>query len=152
MDEVLEIKSTEFNKAELKRLIDFIPQTDPRSREYAQLLECIERFIYFANVIAATEAFVNGVTKPEPITTDNIIPFNPPVEEAEMFEEPEPEEDTEEYDPAMVKSLITKARAEKKIGSIKEWITTNFGVDGFTAIPVKKYPEVIAKLKELGVS
>lgn len=156
MDEVLEIKGTEFNKTELKRIIDLIPQTDPRSREYAQLLECIERYIYFANVIAAAQAFiekdeqsVRGIM-PTDIPESNIIPFNPPVAEEEKFEEPEAE-DTTEYDPAVVKALVTRARAEKKISSIKEWISTNFGVDGFSAIPAKQYPQVMAKLKELGV-
>lgn len=155
MDEVLEIKGTTFNKTELKRIIDLIPQTDPRSREYAQLLECIERFIYFANVIAAAQALIENGEQPRPqmptdIPESNIIQFNAPVAEEEKFEEPEAEDQTE-YDPAVVKALVTKARAEKKISSIKEWISTNFGVDGFSAIPAKQYPQVMAKLKELGV-
>ena len=152
MEEVLEIKGTEFNRAELKRIIDLIPQTDPRSREYAQLLECIERFIYFANVLAAAQAFIEHGVQPQPEveTADNIIPFTPPTAEAEKFPE-QVEVNTETYDTDTVKSLITKARADKKISSIKEWINTNFGVDGFSAIPEKQYPQVVAKLKELGV-
>ena len=46
----------------------------------------------------------------------------------------------------------SKARAEKKIGSIKEWISENFGVEGFSAIPAKQYPQVVANLAEIGVS
>ena len=150
MEEVLDIKGTEFNKTELKRIIDLIPQTDPRSREYAQLLECIERYIYFANVIAAAQAFIEQDEQPVPQVVPEIVQFNPPVAEEEKFEEPEAE-DTTEYDPAVVKALVTKARAEKKISSIKDWISTNFGVDGFSAIPAKQYPRVMAKLKEMGV-
>lgn len=156
MDEVLDIKGTEFNRTELKRIIDLIPQTDPRSRDYAQLLECIERYIYFANVIAAAQAFIENGVQPKPqmptdIPESNIIPFNAPVAEPEKFDEPEAE-DTTEYDPAVVKSLLSRARADKKIPSVKDWINSNFGVDGFAAIPAKRYPEVMAKLKELGVS
>lgn len=155
MAEALEIKGTDFNRAELARIIELIPQTDPRSRDYAQLLESIERYIYFANVIAAAQDFIeNGVKQPSKVAIveeDNIIPFNPPVAEAEKFEESEAE-DTTEYDPAEVKSLITRARADKKITSVKTWIQENFGVDGFSAIPAAKYPEVMTKLKELGVS
>lgn len=156
MDEVLDIKGTEFNKAELKRIIDLIPQTDPRDRSYAQLLECIERYIYFANVIAAAQNFIeNGVEKKEPdvpeedLLADNIVQFTPPVVEEEKPEEPEAE--TVEYEPAVVRSLLSKARSMKKIANLTDWITENFGVSGFAAIPAKRYPEVMAKLKELGM-
>lgn len=152
MDE-LEIKGTAFNKAELKRIIDLIPQTDPRSREYAQLLECIERFIYFANVIASAQEFINKDELPRPRPTDipesNIIPFNPPVKEEEKFEEDEPANE-ETYDPAVVKKAIQDARMAGKISSAKEWIRDNFSVDGFSAIPASRYGEVMSKLKELG--
>ena len=146
----LEIRSTPFNKAELKRIIDLIPQTDPRSREYAQLLECIERFIYFANVIASAQDFIDKGEQPRPLPTDipesNIIQFTPPTAEEEKFPE-QIEEET--YDPAVVKKALQDARMAGKIGSAKEWIRENFGADGFQALPAKHYGAVMAKLKEL---
>ena len=149
MDE-LEIRSTPFNKAELKRIIDLIPQTDPRSREYAQLLECIERFIYFANVIASAQDFIDKGEQPVPLPTgipeSNIIQFTPPTAEEEKFPE-QIEEET--YDSATVKKALQDARMAGKIGSAKEWIRENFGADGFQALPAKHYGAVMAKLKEL---
>ena len=162
MGDSLEIRVTDFNKAELNRLVELIPQTDPTSMEYGTLLQSIERYVYFANVVAAIQDFVNGVPVYEgdmPETMDNIVQFSPPTGEADKFEEQVTTDKIADegitYDDLnsdVVKSLITKARAEKKIGSIKEWINTNFGVDGFSAIPAKQYPQVIKKLRELGVS
>lgn len=158
MVEALEIEPTELNVSELKRMVSLIPQTDPTSLAYGTLLQSIERFVYFANALASIENFVNGVHPPvvkeDDANLDNIIQFSPPTSEEEKFDEPkeEEEEDTTEYDPDDVKSLITKARAEKKISSIKEWINDNFGVDGFSAIPAKQYPKVVKKLNELGVT
>lgn len=156
MVEKLDIERTEFNRAELARLVDFIPKTDPRSGEYSKLLENIERYLYFANIVAGIEDFVNDtaqlteVSEPEAETKEaEIIPFNPPVAEEEKFDEPEAE--TVEYEPAVVKSLLSKARSTRKIANLTDWINENFGVSGFTAIPAKRYPEVMAKLKELGM-
>lgn len=155
MDE-LEIRGTAFNKAELKRIIGMIPQTDPRTREYAQLLESIERFIYFANVVAAAQDLVE---RDEPKIVDNIVPFNPPVKEEEKFEEPEPglepepetEAQTVTYSLATVRTAIQDARMSGKIGSAKEWLLENFGVSGgLSSLPAAKYGAVMDKLKELG--
>lgn len=165
MDE-LKLRVTDFNKAELNRLVGMIPQTDPTSHEYGTLLESIERYVYFANIVAAIQDFCEGVVpqieeETQSEVPDNIIQFAPPTGEADKFEEQVTTDkiadagvtyDDVALDPAVVKSVITKARAEKKIGSIKEWINTNFGVDGFSAIPAKQYPQVMAKLSELGVS
>lgn len=161
--EELEIKSTPFNKAELKRIIDLIPQTDPRSREYAQLLECIERYIYFANVIAAAQEFIEKDELPVPQVVPEIVQFNPPVAEDEKFEAPDDQshsiaqkaeemmrEKVAEYDAATVKKALQDARMAGKIGSAKDWIRENFGADGFQALPAKHYGAVMAKLKELG--
>lgn len=159
MDENQVLDSTEFSWKELKRLIDLIPQTDPTTHAYGILLESIERY---GAIMKFVDWFLSvKIQKPEPkleSSEDGIIQFPVSVSEEEKFEEPEPtpepepEEDETEYDPAVVKSLITKARAEKKIPSAKAWIQENWGVDGFSAIPASKYPQVMAKLKELGVS
>lgn len=155
MDEDQVLNTTEFSWKELQRLIELIPQTDPTTHAYGTLLESIERY-------GAIMKFVDwylSVKQPKPVQpgdpVDNIIQFNPPTSEEEKFEEQikeAPAAPVKEYDPADVKSLITKARADKKITSVKTWIQENWGVDGFSAIPAAKYPEVMAKLKELGVT
>ena len=160
MDEDQVLNTTEFSWKELQRLISLIPETDPATHSYGILLESIERY---GAIMKFVDWFLS-VKTPDPKQKEeevpnNIIQFTPPTSEAEKFEEPEstpdpePEEkDTTEYDPAEVKSLITKARADKKIPSAKAWIQENWGVDGFSAIPASKYSEVMAKLKELGVT
>ena len=153
MDEDRVLNSTEFSWKELQRLIDLIPQTDPTTHSYGILLESIERYgaiMQFVDWFLSVKVQNQKPVEEPPM--DKIIQFAPvyaeKVESEEQMEEPA----ILEYDPAEVKSLITKARAEKKITSVKSWIQENWGVDGFTAIPAAKYPEVMAKLKELGVS
>lgn len=160
MGEQLEIRATQFNKEEMNRILGVLRETDPRSRDYVQVLDSFERFLYFGNVIAAAQDLIYGMQDPPPYGVgvkapepDNIIPFSPPIAEEEKFQEAieETPEPAEEIDPAVVKSLITKARSEKKISSVKDWLQANWGVDGFSAVPAAKYPEVLAKLKEIGV-
>jgi len=152
MDEEKGLAITEFSWAEFHRLIGKIPETDPTTSAYGTLLESIERYgAIYKFVDWALNVPVQNPVVVEEETPDNIIQFTPPVvQEAEQTEEV-PDEPTEELDPATVKSLVAKARSEKKIASVKSWIQENFGVDGFTAIPAARYPEVMAKLKELGV-
>ena len=153
-EQVQQIIPTAFNMEELKRLIDLIPQTDPRSREYGELLQSIERFLYFANVIAEIQGVLGEDVTPMIGQPKEIIPFDPPTSEEEKFTEQieeAPAAPAEDIDPAKVKSLVTKARSEKKISSVKDWLQENWGVDGFSAVPAAKYPEVMAKLKEMGV-
>jgi hypothetical protein len=160
-EQVQQIKTTAFNMAELRRLIELIPQTDPRSREYGELLQSIERFLYFANVIAEIQGVLGEDVTPMIGKPKEIVQFAPPTAEDEKFDEPDHSiaqpaeeimrEEVQQIDAAKVKSLVTKARADKKIASVKEWLMTNWGVDGFSAVPAAKYPEVLAKLKEIGV-
>ena len=156
MDEEKGLAITEFSWAEFHRLIGKIPETDPTTSAYGTLLESIERYgAIYKFVDWALNVPVQNPVVVEEETPDNIIQFTPPTSEAEKFEEQTeetPDEPVEEYDGAMVKSLVAKARLEKKIASVKSWISENFGVDGFTAIPAAKYPEVVAKLAELGVT
>ena len=147
MDEDQVLNTTEFSWKELQRLIELIPQTDPTTHAYGTLLESIERY-------GAIMKFVDWFLKPQPeVPVDNIIQFTPATSvKAELVEQiKEAPEAVPEYDPAAIRSLLSKARAAKKIPNLKEWINTNFGVDGFAAIPAKRYPEVMDKLKELGV-
>jgi len=156
---------TTFSAKELKRIVDLFPQTDPRTRDYAQLCENLERF-------AASIGNVDWVLGLTPLDQQKpqIVQFNAPTAEDEKFEDPAPveaepvvetpdpveeetpvEEDAPKYEASEVKAAITRARATKKIGSPKAWIQEVVGVDGFDAIPAAKYGLVMQKLKELGV-
>lgn len=166
MAEQLEIRGTQFNKEEINRILGVLRETDPRSRDYVQVLDSFERFLYFGNVIAAAQDLIYGMQDPPPYGVgikepepDNIIPFSPPVEEEDKFETVEPEEDDEVeeepahyFDPAVVKSRLTRARAEGKIDKIRPWMEENFGASGFSEIQASQYPKVMSLLDELGVS
>ena len=162
MDDVLTM--TAFSAKELKRIVDLFPQTDPRTRDYAQLCENLERF---AASIGNVD-WVLGLTPPD--QKPQIVQFNAPTAEDEKFEDPAPveaepvvetpdpveeetpvDEDAPKYEASEVKAAIARARAAKKIGSPKAWIQEVVGVDGFDAIPAAKYGLVMQKLKELGV-
>lgn len=152
MAEQLEIRATEFNKEEMNRILGILRETDPRSRDYVQVLDSFERFLYFGNVIAAAQDLVSDTKEPircdiPSAENDNIIQFPPPVDEEEKFEVVE--EPEEKFDPAVVKKAIQDARMQGKLSSAKDWIKQEFGVDGFSAIPASKYGEVMTKLKEL---
>ena len=178
MAEVLNVPMSveDFIDGELLRLVSTINITPPDSREYGILLENIERFecaaTNFPEIWKRFDAFYkrNGLAFDTPPMAEDgkepeiIRPFKvvsveeiPDVEESapqeftaseeeQKFEEPE-----EEYDPAVVKSAIAKARSTGKVVKISEWLKENWGVSGFTALPAKKYGEVMAKLKELEV-
>lgn len=164
MAEQLEIRGTQFNKEEINRILGVLRETDPRSRDYVQVLDSFERFLYFGNVIAAAQDLIYGMQDPPPYGVgikepepDNIIPFSPPVEEEDKFETVEPEEEDEEesapeFDSAVVKSRLTRARAEGKIDKIRPWMEENFGASGFSEIQASQYPKVMSLLDELGVS
>ena len=162
-EQVEQIRATKFNMDEFKRLVHLIPETDPRSNEYGTLLMSIERFLYFANVIAEIQGVLGEDVTSMITQPTEIVQFNHPVAEDEKFDEPEPvvqdpapvvEEETKveksKYEMADVKKAVQKARMDGKISSAKEWIKENFDVDGFSAIPASRYGEVMQKLKELG--
>ena len=169
MQEQLEIRATQFNKDEMNRILGVLKETDPRSRDYVQVLDSFERFLYFGNVIAAAQDLVSGFQDPptyivsEP-DEDNIVQFSPPVAEDEKFEPVSTDtiaDESTDYkdvriDPevvkARVKARMTRARAEGKVTKIKPWMEENFGVEGFSDIPADQYPKVMALLDELGVS
>ena len=173
------ISKKDFIALEFLRLTAAINQTDPRSRDYAQLLENIERFgaaatmfddlweifasyyseqgIEFDDSPVAEEGKDPDVLRPFTVVqTDGKAEVeaqaSPIPDEPEMFEEEEaPSEEAPVYDPADVKKAIGKARADGKIVKIKDWLVENFGVEGFTALPASKYGEAMEKLKALGV-
>ena len=171
MNEQLEIRATQFNKEEMNRILSVLSETDPRSRDYVQVLDSFERFLYFGNVIAAAQDLVLGgiqeplpygvgVKQPAPVEekTDNIIQFNPPTTEAVMYESTTSSAQIADvgvkdsdvtYEPAVVKKAIQDARMQGKLSSAKDWIKQEFDVDGFSAIPASRYGEVMTKLKEL---
>ena len=181
MAEVLNVpmQAEEFITLELLRLVATINQTDPRGRDYAQLLENIERFecaamslpeiwerfhkyytdqgVKFDAPPAAEDGKEPEIIRPKFVKVEEPVEEQPEVVVEEQTPAPVPEEEQkseepeEEYDPAVVKSAIAKARSTGKVVKIAEWLKENWGVSGFTALPAKKYPEVMAKLKELEV-
>lgn len=171
------IQCEDFIALEYARLVATVNQTDPRSREYGLLLENIERFsaaaMQFPDIWKLFEKYYTekGVTFEDSPTAEEgkepeiIHPkFKPaaiepvavePVEEEEpVAEDPVPEEPEVEEEPVsgdVVKSAIAKARSSGKVTKISDWLKENWGVSSFSALPAKKYGEVMAKLKELEV-
>lgn len=167
----------DFIALEFARLVATINQTDPRGRDYAQLLENIERFscaaTQFPDIWNLFGKYYTekGITFDDPPTADageepGIIrpkfktvepeaePETPeePEAEPETPKEPEAEPETEvSYSEAEVKSAIAKARSSGKVNKISDWLKENWGVTGFPALPANKYGEVMKKLKELEV-
>ena len=166
----------DFIALEFVRLVATINQTDPRSRDYAQLLENIERFscaaTQFPDIWKLFSKYYTekGITFDDPPTADageepeiirpkfkKVEPEEPEAE-PDTPEEPEAEPDTpeepeteESYSEAEVKSAIAKARSSGKVNKISDWLKENWGVTGFPALPANKYGEVMKKLKELEV-
>ena len=169
----------DFMALELLRLVSTINTVKPESREYAQLLENLERFgatctilpdiwkvfekYYHANGVATAESEqgepeivefkpkvpAEVVAEEAPVSEE---PDSPIPDEEPMFDEPKEEpEEAPEYDATEVKKAIGKARADGKLPKIKDWLVENFGVEGFTALPASKYGEAMEKLKALGV-
>ena len=168
------VQREDFIDIELLRLVDSIPKTDPCSSEYGRLLENIERFACAATDFSDIwdrfhsyytrhgENFIDEaeIVKPEfKVLSVEEIEGEPEEKVEEQTEAPKEEEsqtvedpvEEETYDAATVKSAIAKARSDGKLVKISDWLKENWGVTGFPALPAKKYPEVMKKLKELEV-
>ena len=167
----------DFIALELLRLVSTINRVPPESREYAQLMENVERFGALATLLPDIwqifSKYYAGKSAPVDSTEPEIVEFKPKVdipvatEEAQvseatepdspipedepMFDE-EPQEEAPAYDAPTVKKALSKARSEDKVPKIAEWLKENFDVEGFSAIPASRYGELMDKLKALGVS
>ena len=164
----------DFMAMELLRLVGTINTVNPASRDYAQLLENIERFggtcTLLPDIWRVFSKYYEKQDTGKIEENPDIVEFKPKVpvevtekvtaEEAQVSEVPDspiPEEEPmfEEapmYDAATVKKALSKARSEDKVSKIAEWLKENFDVEGFSAIPATRYGELMDKLKALGVS
>lgn len=164
---------TEFVKQEFLRLIDLLPQTDPRTNEYLTLLHSIECFDSIANSvdemdglrridlmedrIAEQTAVEEQAKKIVEIakTSDTeegggkVVPFTAP-----DFPEPAAEEETappkppeeEKIDPSEVRKALVAARAR---GIDSKEILSGFGVTHFQELPASKYRALLDALELL---
>jgi len=168
----------DFMALELLRLVSSINRVAPESRDYAQLLENIERFgatctmlpdiwkifskYYESQGIVFDDSQIPKEAEPEIVEFKPKVPVEVEAEQAQTSEENKTEKaedepkqesnDATEYDAAEVKKALAKARADGKLPKIKEWLVQNFGVEGFSALPASRYGEVVDKLKEMGVA
>lgn len=155
---------TEFCKAELDRLVRYIPEVSPESRDYEQLLRNIESFCAIAPQIeVAYDEFgmhLDHGTIPfrvEPMTPEYAIPDETPevfLPEESNSTETNIEESTEVTEPEKpvtaeeVKVILRGYRAETG-NSIPELLKKNWGVDSFSALPESKYAEVVREVNKL---
>ena len=158
---------TEFVKQEFLRLIDLLPQTDPRTNEYLTLLHSIECFDSIANSvdemdglrridlmedrIAEQKTIAEQAKKIVEIAQDNVVPFTAP-----DFPEPAAEEETaaelpklklteeEKIDPSEVRKALVAARAR---GIDSKEILSGFGVTHFQELPASKYRALLDALE-----
>jgi hypothetical protein len=158
---------TEFTKNEFVRLIDLLPQTDPRSNDYLTLLRSIECFDSIANSIdemdglrsldlsaERTEPRVVELATVKPIGVVGAFKEMPPTVPAEpaVEEKPEPapieekKEEEQTYDASTVRKALVDARSRGV--DVKE-ILSGFGVANFGALPAAKYGALMDALEVL---
>lgn len=161
---------TDFEKKEMNRLVHLIPETDPRTSQYSQLLVSIEQFLAITGTVNsilneyyfAEDPYVEKNT--EPNKENSIIEFPKKVDpapvmeeitESDKFDDPNPtdteEEDDTVYESTTVKNALGKAKKDGLILSLADWIEENIGVKGFNAIPAAQYGKVMRLLREMGV-
>jgi hypothetical protein len=162
---------TEFVKREFLRLIDLLPQTDPRTNEYLTLLHSIECFDSIANSVDEMDGLrridlmedrieerkpfeeqpkkIVKIAK-TPIPEEDggkVVPFTAP-----DFPEPVAEEETappkppeeEKIDPSEVRKALVAARAR---GIDSKEILSGFGVTHFQELPASKYRALLDSLE-----
>ena len=159
---------TEFLKKEFKRLVDLLPQTDPRGMEYQTLLrsiECLDAIgLSTIDVIvdmdkleaAAEKSKVVPFTKAEfPEAVEETVE-----EKAEAVEETGAEEtgaNEPKPEPAPVESVVeektyTSAEVRKALveargkGVDVKAVLAKVGADNFTAVPASKYAALMDAL------
>ena len=166
---------TEFSRKEIQRVIDLIPQSDPRTIEYSQVLLSLEQIMAMAGNIDALireNGFCGGEGQEsgEKCGAPGIIefpkkadpaPVMEEITESDKFDDPtptdstEPEEDPVDdgvaYDAVAIKNALGRAKKDNVIPALADWITENFGVKGFNNIPPEQYGKVVKLLKDLGV-
>lgn len=156
---------TEFVKTEFLRLIDLLPQTDPRTNEYLTLLHSIECFDSIANSVdeidglrridlmedrlaeqTAVEEQAKKIVEIAKAEVD-AVPFTAPdFPETAAEEETAPPKPVEEekIDPSEVRKALVAARAR---GIDSKEILSGFGVTHFQELPASKYRALLDALE-----
>lgn len=149
---------TEFTKNEFVRLIDLLPQTDPRSNDYLALLRSIECFDSMANSIDEMDGLRSldlSAERTEPrvveLATAKPIPVIDKYEEEHRDPPPAPieeekKEEEQTYDASTVRKALVDARSRGV--DVKE-ILSGFGVANFGALPAAKYGALMDALEVL---
>lgn len=149
---------TEFTKNEFVRLIDLLPETDPRTNEYLTLLHSIECFDSIANSIDEMDKL--RFADLADATAENVVPFTAtdfpaqpePTTAVEPTAQPtvEPEQtppaEEKTWDASSVRKALVDARSRGV--NVKE-ILEGFGVANFGALPASKYSALMDALEVL---
>jgi len=157
---------TPFTVTEMNRLVNLIPQTDPRTMEYAELLANLERYCSICTTVDSIifGRGIDGYVEPEdhpvadspyPDATEAPKPltFAEPVKEEPEADPPEakeakPEAEAVTYDAATVKKALVNARKNANL-NIAQWLRDNFHVDGFQNLPETEYDRAMQLLSEI---
>ena len=162
---------TETVKQEFMRLVDLLPQTDPRTEAYHILLSSIERFDAIGSTIndmvdvVHSEAALDAVTTEAGWVKDQVgkvveltaridpdkvpvhpiptVPFTAPDFPAET-EEKKPEPAPPSLSASDVRKLLVEARGRGV--NVKE-VLKGFGADSFQALPADRYEDLAAALR-----
>lgn len=140
---------------ELGRLVDMLPQTDPRSPDYQMLLrsiECLDAMGQSINDVQQArllqEAEDSKSLAEDALVEDKVIPFTAP----EFPEEPPAVEETsaieaKTYEASDVRKALVDAKA--KGANVKELMQKIAGADNFGAVPAGKYAELMAAIEKV---
>ena len=163
---------TEAVKQEFMRLVDLLPQTDPRTEAYHILLSSIERFDAIGSTIndmvdvVHSEAALDAVTTEAGWVKDQVgkvveltaridpdkvpvhpiptVPFTAPDFPAETPEEKKPEPAPPSLSASDVRKLLVEARGRGV--NVKE-VLKGFGADSFQALPADRYEDLAEALR-----
>ena len=154
---------TEYVANELRRILEYIPITDPTTTDYHILLQSLECFAGIADTIEAAleqigDAPVEGKILhvefrmpeggPRPVAETKEEVEHPPVDESPFPEESEasePAQVSQTYTMVEVRAALVEAR---KRGVNVAALLREFGVENFGAFPAGKYGELMERLKE----
>ena len=163
---------------ELGRLVDLLPQTDPRSADYQMLLrsiECLDAMGQTINeiedkLIAVSESAREPEKKPEVELSGKVIslgdasgvtvaPFTAPDfpealtvdPETDFAEAPKAEEAKAEEAKTYDPSDVRKALVDARAKGVNvKAILAKVGADNFTAVPASRYAEIMKELEVVG--
>lgn len=149
----------EFIAAELQRIIDQIPRTDPATTDYHILLQSLECFAGIAEMIEAVQEQIGmegriihvefrtpqGGPLPSAESEEKAEEFPP--EPESPFEEPKTEEPkpSKTYEMTEVRAALVEAR---KRGVNVTALLREYGVENFGAFPAGKYGELMDRLAD----